>query len=67
MTLIIFQDIKEYEEDFFAQSKIFKGGIINSNQVCNHNSAKTEINAPANCLNVRTPTKQPVVGQKLKP
>ena len=31
------QDIKEYEEDFFAQSKIFKGGIINSSQITTRN------------------------------
>jgi len=31
------QDIKEYEEDFFQQSKIFKGGIINSSQITTRN------------------------------
>ncbi|XP_023335383.1 dynamin-like 120 kDa protein, mitochondrial [Eurytemora carolleeae] len=31
------QDIKEYEEDFFQNSKIFKGGIINSSQITTRN------------------------------
>ena len=31
------QDIKDYEEQFFARSKIFKGGIINSSQITTRN------------------------------
>ena len=31
------QDIKDYEEQFFASSKIFKGGIINSSQITTRN------------------------------
>jgi len=31
------QDIKEYEEEFFQSSKIFKGGIINSSQITTRN------------------------------
>ena len=31
------QDIKDYEETFFQQSKIFKGGIINSSQITTRN------------------------------
>ena len=31
------QDIKDYEETFFQNSKIFKGGIINSNQITTRN------------------------------
>merc|ERR1719270_2241028 len=31
------QDIKDYEETFFQQSKIFKGGIINSGQITTRN------------------------------
>ena len=31
------QDIKDYEESFFQQSKIFKGGIINSSQITTRN------------------------------
>merc|ERR550519_2426035 len=31
------QDIKDYEETFFQNSKIFKGGIINSSQITTRN------------------------------
>jgi len=31
------QDIKEYEEEFFQRSKIFKGGIVNSSQITTRN------------------------------
>jgi len=29
------QQIRDYEEEFFASSKIFKGGLVNSSQVAN--------------------------------
>lgn len=31
------QDIKDYEEEFFQSSKIFKGGIVNSSQITTRN------------------------------
>merc|ERR1719508_60951 len=31
------QDIKDYEEQFFQSSKIFKGGIVNSSQITTRN------------------------------
>ena len=31
------QDIKDYEEEFFQQSKIFKGSIVNSSQITTRN------------------------------
>ena len=31
------QQIRDYEEDFFQNSKIFKGGIINSSQITTRN------------------------------
>jgi len=31
------QDIKDYEEDFFQKSKIFKGGLVNSAQITTRN------------------------------
>jgi len=31
------QDIKDYEEQFFQQSKIFKGGLVNSSQITTRN------------------------------
>lgn len=31
------QDIKDYEEEFFQNSKIFKGGIVNSSQITTRN------------------------------
>ena len=30
-------DIKDYEENFFANSKIFKGGVVNSSQITTRN------------------------------
>ena len=37
MLLTATQDIKDYEEQFFANSKIFKGGIVNSSQITTRN------------------------------
>ena len=31
------QTIRDYEEDFFASSKIFKGGVVNSSQITTRN------------------------------
>ena len=31
------QSIKDYEEEFFAKSKIFKGGMVNSSQITTRN------------------------------
>ncbi|XP_059085580.1 dynamin-like 120 kDa protein, mitochondrial [Tigriopus californicus] len=31
------QDIRDHEEGFFAQSKIFKGGVVNSSQITTRN------------------------------
>ena len=31
------QSIKDYEEEFFARSKIFKGGMVNSSQITTRN------------------------------